>query len=157
MAGIITAKWRNKDRLFKKLADLSPAMMTELTDANRQTASDMADIARNNVPVQHGDLRDSIVITGPGQVPPSHAQGAGPGVVPPGAYAVTVGNTKVRYGAMVEYGTSEHTAGGMFKGASIPKIPAHPFFWPAYRLVRKRHKPKASRAINKAIKKVAAR
>lgn len=56
---------------------------------------------------------------------------------------------------LVEFGTKAHTAGGRFKGATIPAIPARPFFYPAYRALRKRIKSRVSRSITKGIKKVA--
>jgi HK97 gp10 family phage protein len=52
---------------------------------------------------------------------------------------VTVGNTDVRYPHLVEYGTSD--------------TPAQPFFWPGFRLTRKRAANRIKRAISTAVKK----
>jgi HK97 gp10 family phage protein len=54
-----------------------------------------------------------------------------------------------------EFGTKAHKAGGKFKGARIPAIPPRPFFFPAWRAMKKRVKAKLSRSITTGIKKVA--
>ena len=53
----------------------------------------------------------------------------------------------------LEYGTRKHRAGGLFKGAWIP-AQRHPFFWPAYRLLKKRIKGRMVRTVNKGFKQV---
>lgn len=85
-----------------------------------------------------GDLIDSIEVTGPGQSTPPYSQPGGSKVVPDNAVMVTVGNTDVRYPHLVEYGTA--------------KAPAQPYFWPAYRLLRRRIQRRITRAISKAIR-----
>lgn len=59
-------------------------------------------------------------------------------VVPDNAVAITVGGTDVRYPHLVEYGTSN--------------TPAQPFFWPAYRLLKKRIRNRIKRSISKAVR-----
>lgn len=54
-----------------------------------------------------------------------------------------------------EFGTKAHKAGGKFKGARIPAEPARPFFFPAFRALRRRLKGRISRSISTGIKKVA--
>jgi HK97 gp10 family phage protein len=58
--------------------------------------------------------------------------------VPENAVVVTVGNKDVRYAHLVEYGTSQ--------------APAQPYFWPAFRLLRKRIQNRVKRAIAKAVR-----
>lgn len=84
------------------------------------------------------DLHSSVVVTGPGQSTPPYSQPGGESVVPENAVAVTVGNTDVRYPHLVEYGT---------KNAA-----AQPYFWPGFRLSRKRAAGVIKRAISKAIR-----
>lgn len=144
---------RRKDRLFAKLRRLAPETQRELVQANRKSAYEMASTAKGFAPVKTGKLRDSIEVTPPGAVPPSYSQGAAQ--VPPGAFMVTAGNSQVRYPHLVEYGTHAHAQAGMFEGTTHPGNPPQPFFWPAYRLLRKRMRSRASRAITKAVKKVA--
>lgn len=57
---------------------------------------------------------------------------------PENAAAITVGNTDVRYPHLQEYGTSFHAA--------------QPFFWPGFRMGRKRVLNRIKRAIGKAIR-----
>lgn len=98
-------------------------------------ADQMADAMQALAPVDSGDLRDSIAVTGPGQATPPYSQPGGALVVPENAVAITVGNSDVRYPHLVEYGTSHS--------------PAQPFFWPAFRL----HRAKAMQAIKRGIGK----
>jgi len=151
------AKIRNKDRLFKKLGMLHPALFETIEEANHQAADEMVEYAQAFVPKKSGKLRDSIVATPPGQVPPSYSQGGGHAPVPQGAYAVSAGNTAVRYAHLVEFGTKPHPQGGMFKGTQHPGTPPSPFFWPSYRLVRRKHRGRCGRALGKAVKAIAAK
>lgn len=59
--------------------------------------------------------------------------------VPENAVAITVGNSDVRYGHLVEYGTV--------------KAPAQSFFWPAVRLNQKKVQRNVKSAISRAVKK----
>lgn len=96
-------------------------------------ANDMATTMRVLVPQRTGDLRDSIEVTPGGKSTPPYSQPGGMMTVPANAVAITVGNEDVRYGHLVEYGTT--------------KAPAKPFFWPVVRM----HNRKARKAIKSAI------
>lgn len=85
-----------------------------------------------------GALIDSIEVTGPGQQTPPYSQPGGQRVVGELEAAITVGNAEVRYPHLVEHGTKN--------------APAQPFFWPGFRLSRKRALNRIKRAIGKAIK-----
>lgn len=98
----------------------------------------IADAIRTLAPVDEGDLVASIAVTGPGMATPPYSQPGGAAVVPLNAAAVTVGNSNVRYPHLVEYGTSH--------------APAHPFFWPGFRLSRKRALAMIKRGIGKAVR-----
>lgn len=143
-----------KERLFKKLRQLAPEADTALEEAARQSAAEMVQMARSLVPVRTGALRDSIVATPPGGEPPPYGQGSY-GAVPAGAWMVTAGDSKVRYPHLVEFGTKAHINAGTAPGTQHPGTQAQPFFFPAYRTIKKRHQNKASRALGRAIKKVA--
>lgn len=149
---MITAKVRNKDKLFSKLKQLAPETAKAIGQEAIKAGSDMVSIARSYVPVDKGDLRDSIVMTPGGQQTPAYSQPGGAQVVPEHAALVTAGNSKARYPHLVEYGARAHTAGGVFEGAAHPGAPAQPFFWPAFRLLRKGFRPRMTRAMNKGIK-----
>lgn len=66
---------------------------------------------------------------------------------------ISAGNEKVRYAHLVEFGTKQHIAGGIFKGATIPAIPAQPFFYPIFRAYRKPAARRISRHWRRGIKK----
>jgi HK97 gp10 family phage protein len=101
----------------------------ELVDAMKALAEPSRDT---------GDLIDSIQMTTGGNATPPYSQPGGSRVVPENAVAVTAGNSEVRYPHLVEYGTT--------------KAPAQPFFWPAYRLLKKRVGSRTKRAISKAVR-----
>ena len=101
-------------------------------------ADAMAGTMKALAPVDEGNLKRSIAITGPGEATPPYSQPGGSMVVPENAVAITVGNTDVRYPHLQEYGTTFHLA--------------QPFFWPAVRLHRKKAMAAIKRGIGKAIK-----
>lgn len=107
-----------------------PALMT--------SAYEIADMAEQLAPEDTGDLKGSIAVTGPGQQTPPYSQPGGAHTVPENAAAITAGNSDVRYPHLLEYGTSHH--------------PAQPFFWPAYRMLKKRSASRIKRAMTKAVK-----
>jgi hypothetical protein len=153
MADGVKVTVRGKDRLFRKLKMLAPEAEKELTIANGESAREMVSNAQNFVPVRTGALRDSIVATPPGALPPIYSQG-GDRDSAKTAWLVTAGNSKVRYGHLVEFGTQPHVNAGEMPGTQNPGAPAQPFFYPAHRLIRRRHKSKAGRALSRSIKKV---
>lgn len=101
-------------------------------------ADEIADAMRRLAPIEDGDLRASIAVTGPGQATPPYSQPGGSMVVQDNAAAITVGNTNVRYPHLQEFGTAHHAA--------------QPFFWPGFRLGRARALNRIKRAIGKAVR-----
>lgn len=93
---------------------------------------------RTLAPEDTGDLRNSIQYTMPGDSTPPYSQPGGSTVAKENQVLVTVGNSEVRYPHLVEYGTADTTA--------------QPFFWPAYRLGKKRIVNRIKRAVSKAVK-----
>jgi hypothetical protein len=152
---MISAKVRNKDKLFAKLKELAPETARQIGVEALAAGQEMVQIARSYVPVDDGDLRESIVVTPGGQMTPSYSQPGGSQMVPEHAALVTAGNSKVRYPHLVEYGTRPHAQGGQFQGTQHPGTTARPYFWPAFRLIRRKMRTRISRAINKAVKSVA--
>lgn len=152
---MITGKVRNKDKLFAKLKRMAPEAAAALVDEANNAADDMVRTARSYAPVDQGDLKDSIVATRAGQQTPSYSQPGGSQMVPEGGVLVTAGNSKVRYPHLVEYGTRPHINAGKFPGTQHPGTAAQPYFWPAFRLLRRRFRARMTRAMNKAIKKAA--
>jgi HK97 gp10 family phage protein len=138
--------------LQRRLAAIPKRLKREVQPALLKGAEDMAGDIKRLAPVDDGDLRDSIAVTPAGQKTPAHSQPGGSTTVPENAVAVTAGNTRVRYAHLLEYGTAPHINGGTFAGTQNPGVPAQPFFWPGYRLNRKRVKARIRRAISKAVK-----
>lgn len=166
------AKIRNRERLRAKLRALPDAIRAEIKPALEKGAQNIADLAFSLAPFESGALRQSIDWSyGP---PP---QGARIGVgKKQGAAAmktdllisVYAGNDRAFYARWVEFGTQASTAGTRVadkrsrkSGATRksyrthPGTPAHPFFYPAYRALRKDVSAKIRRATDRAIKKVA--
>jgi HK97 gp10 family phage protein len=152
---VISAKVTRKDRLYAKLKQLAPEAAKVIGEEALKAANEMAATARNYAPVDDGDLRDSIVVTPGGQMTPAYSQPGGSQMVPENAALVTAGNSKVRYPHLVEYGTRPHVNQGKFPGTHHPGTRPQPFFWPSFRLLRRRFRARMTRAINKAIKKAA--
>lgn len=126
-------------RLKRRMAAIPDEVKKAVQPTLNRQANDMAKSMRSLVPVDDGDLKESIAVTPAGQQTPSYSQPGGSMVVPETAVAITVGNTDVRYGHLVEYGTK--------------KAHAQPFFWPSVRLHRKKAQQAAKRAIGRAVKK----
>ena len=154
MADGVKIRRPRKRELIDKFRRLAPAAAEAAAAANKEGAEDMARLARKFAPVKSGALRDSIKVTPPGGVLPAHSQGTPP-VVGAGSYAVSAGNSGVRYAHLIEFGTLPHTVGGQFAGAQHPGTPPRPFFFPAYRVARQQHKKRVGKAVRSAYKKVA--
>ena len=122
----------------KRMRAIPEAARKAVAPAVMQSAYDIADIMEGLAPEDTGDLIGSIAVTGPGQTTPPYSQPGGAIVVPENTAAITVGNSDVRYPHLQEYGTTHHAA--------------QPFFWPGFRMGRKRALDRIKRAIGKAIK-----
>lgn len=123
----------------KRMNAIPKAARKAVEPALMKSAYEIVDRMEELAPEDTGDLVGSIAVTGPGQATPPYSQPGGSTVVPENAAVITVGNTDVRYAHLVEYGTA--------RGA-----PAQPFFWPGFRLGRKRAINRIKRAVGKAIK-----
>ena len=153
----VDMKVRGKDRLFAKLRAIEPSIGTEVEKANDRTADELVATARRFAPRRTGALARSIRVTKGGQSSQSHSHPGGKRRVPDGSRMVTAGDASVRYAHLVEYGARPHSNSGQFAGTEHPGSVAQPFFWPAYRIVSRKHRGRVSRAINKAVKKVSRR
>lgn len=114
------------------IAAVQPALEKsgqELTSAMKALAETSRDT---------GDLIDSIAYTTAGKATPPYSQPGGAHVVPPNAVHVTAGNSDVRYPHLVEYGTTQAAA--------------QPFFWPAYRLLKRKITNRIKRSVSKAVR-----
>lgn len=151
-------------KLQRRLAVIPKAVKSAAQVETLKQAEAMAQTMRGFVPVDEGDLKNSIVVTPGGKSTPPYSQPGGEMIVPENAVAVTVGDQDVRYGHLVEYGTNPHDVskgGGTLRGriraalgggTKHPGAPAKPYFWPAVRLHNKKSAAAIKRAVRKAVR-----
>jgi len=129
------------DKLRAKFRALPGAVRDEIRAAMEAGAAEVVRMARSLCPVDRGDLRDSIGWTWgeapAGSITLGQAKGPGEGE----RITIYAGDEKAFYARWVEFGTV--------------KMPARPFFYPSWRALRKRVKGRHTRALTKALKKVA--
>ena len=106
-------------------------------EAVESEAERLAERMKTIVPVDQGDLKDSITVTRGGGRTPSYSHPGGSHVVPVGAAEVTAGNNKVRYAHIIEYGKKD--------------TPADPFFWPVVRTERRKVRTRISKAVRQGL------
>lgn len=114
-----------KKRLSKKMAAVPKDVRKALRAQNKANARELVDVMRSLAPLQDGALVTSIKrkdVSNSTKI----------------AERVSAGNREAFYASWVEFGHGD--------------TPAHPFFWPAYRLKRRAFKSRMSRAAKKAIK-----
>lgn len=129
--------------LGKRLEKIPAELLAELRPALVQGAEEVADGARALVPVDEGDLRATITVTGPGEQTPPYASGGGSVTAKPNQALVTVGSPEVRHGHLIEFGTVH--------------AEAQPYLRPAFRLKKTRLLARINRAVGKAIRKMGGR
>lgn len=122
----------------RRMAAIPLAARQAVQPALLTGANEIAALQRGLAPRDEGKLIDSITVTGPGQQTPPYSQPGGSMTVPENSAAITVGNSETRYPHLQEFGTTRHAA--------------QPFFWPGFRLGRKRAMNRVKRAIGKAIR-----
>jgi len=144
------------DSLNRKLRALPLVAEKRIRQAMEQGADEIVAMMKSLCPADSGDLKKSIAWTW-GQAPKGALtvakvkQASGENTL-----TIYAGNAEAYYARFVEFGTASHIAGGEFAGATIPAIPAQPFFYVSFRANRRKVKGRITRAINKAAKEVAA-
>lgn len=166
-------KIERKQKLLAKMRALPGAVRQEMKKALRVGAEEMSDTAQAFAPIgETGALRASIGYTF-GEYKSDNANvrgvGAGGGVGDPDlSVAIHAGDARAWYARLVEFGTRAHSIkaeekrlsdGSQFYGTEVrhPGTAGQPFFYPAYRLTKKRMRSRLQRATTSAAKKVAAR
>ena len=138
------------DKLNARLRAMPTDTKLQVSAAIEKSAEDLVAQAKRFVPVEEGDLRDSIEWhwTGQGddsgQGEASASRQATKGAEHLSATVTAGGTLKGGHAGWVEFGTAAsegHAA-----------TPAQPFFFPAYRLLRKKIRSRIARALGKAIK-----
>jgi len=147
------------DRLKRKLRAFPKAVEAEIARAMETSANEIVAMAKSLAPVDDGDLQMSIGWTWgdapKGAIVLGKVKSAGRGA---GNLQITVfaGGGDAFYARFVEFGTAPHTNAGMFAGSKHPGTAAQPFFYPAYRALRRRARGRVTRSVNKAAKRIAA-
>lgn len=128
---MITGTWnrQRRRRLSIKLSKIKPSIAKELAPAVAKNAAVVLAIQKRFVPTVDLDLLRSMR---------AYEVSGFNGL----KWRVTAGDETAFYARMVEFGT--------------PTSSASPFFYPAYRSVRRLLKSRMSRATRNAVKKVAA-
>ncbi len=129
---------KQSDRLSRRLKAIPVAVKKAVVPALEASGKELVATMRNLAPEDTGDLKNSIKYTMPGDATPPYSQPGGSTVARENQVLVTAGNTDVRYPHLVEYGTAD--------------TEAQPYFWPAFRLKRKRLASRIKRAIGKAVR-----
>ncbi len=114
----------------------------QLQAAVDKGAGELASAVRRAVPIDQGDLYQSILVVHPyDQWMPANPNVRGIGAVTHDPKAISAdvvaGDEKAFYAAFVEHGTKDQ--------------PAQPYFWPTWRSMRKRIKSRIARAFRVAL------
>ncbi|MDI7864090.1 HK97 gp10 family phage protein [Rhizobiaceae bacterium n13] len=125
-------------RFQQRMRAIPKAVREAVQPALVKSGEDLSGTMQRLAPVDTGALKGSIAVTAPGQSTPAYSQPGGSRVAGENEVLVTAGNSDVRYPHLVEYGTSDTAA--------------QPFFWPAFRLNKKRLANRIKRAVSKAVK-----
>jgi hypothetical protein len=125
---------------FRRRMEAMPTGLKEaLLAVLRQNAEELAAAIRQ-LAAEHsitGELVASIKVSGPGETTPAYSMG-GARTLLPLEFAVTEGNNIVRYAAHVEFGTVH--------------ADAQPHFYPAVRLLWRKHRRRLNARARKFIK-----
>ncbi|NYD84329.1 HK97 gp10 family phage protein [Brucella intermedia] len=152
----MAVKIKGIDRLQIKLKKFPEVAEKLVRAAMEQGAQEIVNMMQNLVPIDDGELMESIGWTW-GQAP-KYSQRIGSVKSNDGKLTITIyaGNSKVRYAHLVEFGSAPHVNGGMFPGTFNPGAKAQPFFYVSWRAKRRSARARVSRAITKAAKQIAA-
>lgn len=126
------------DRLNRRMRAIPVAVKEAVAPSLIQSGNELAERMKVLAPKDTGALADSIAVTPPGGTTPAYSQPGGSRTAGENQVLVTAGDHEVRYPHLVEYGTAD--------------APAQPYFWPAFRLSRKRIVNRTKRAIRKAVR-----
>lgn len=152
----MAVKIQGLNKLQRKLTKFPKIAENLVRQAMEQGAQEIVNMMQSFVPVDSGELMESIGWTW--GTAPKYSQRIGSVKSNDGRLTITIyaGNSRVRYAHLVEFGVAPHIAGGMFKGAQIPAVKKQPFFFVSWRANRRRVRSRVARAINKAAKQIAA-
>lgn len=156
----MATKVQGLDKLRAKLRRMPQEARAEIGKAMETGAAELVAMQKRLAPVSSGDLQRSIGYTKGAFAPEnSNVRGVSAGSVvadPDLSITVHAGDAKAFYAAFIEFGTAPHKQpNNPMVGYHHPGSAAHPFFFPAYRALKRRIKGRISRATTKAAKTVA--
>lgn len=144
------------DRLNRKLTKAIPAAAyRRVKEALEESANEAVAAMKRLAPVDDGDLQMSISWTwgdapkGALAIATSKASADGMRIT------IYAGGGDAFYARFVEFGTAPHVNGGLYAGSKHPGTRAQPFFFPGWRMVRRKVKGRVTRNIKRAIKEAA--
>lgn len=129
----------NRDRLRRRLKAIPVEVRRALKAQNAKNAAEMVETAKGFAPkddhtlansIRHQDVSDSTRIS-------QRVEAGGKATTKPVRKSEKGGAPMYDYALAQEYGTVD--------------MPAHPYFWPAWRLKRRRFKSRMTRAAKKAV------
>lgn len=152
----MTVKFKNADRLIRKLKAFPPRAEARIKQAMAQSADQIVMLMKGLAPVDDGDLQMSISWTW-GDAPKGSLR-IGQIKSREGNMRITIfaGGPEAFHARWVEFGTQPFISGGKFAGAKNPGIRAQPFFFTGFRASRRSARSRVSRAITAAAKEIAA-
>lgn len=156
-------KMQNRERMLAKLARIQGAPRAKMREALGQNASELVASQKKYAPKDSGALAASIGYTF-GSYAPDNANVRGMGNAGAGdpdlSLVVHAGDAKAWYARIVEFGTMNSRLVRNYFGrrgveVDVGQMPAQPFFFPPYRLLKRRMKGRVTRAVKKAVKDAA--
>ncbi len=152
----IGAKIIGLAKLNRKLKRMPIIAKETIRAAMEAAANEIVQLMKSLVPEVSGDLKDSIGWTWGKR--PKYSQViavAQSKLADDLTLTIFVGNSKVRYAHLIEFGTAPHINGGLFAGTEHPGTAKQPFFFVSYRAKKKEAQRKIRQAIKKAALQVA--
>ena len=148
-------RWVGKEKAFRQLKRVAPAVENDLPKALEQNANEVADLARQYAPKRTGEYAQSI------KAKETETENGLPAW---GIFAkyiwrflefgTSAGRYRVRVGSR-KSDVKQHKTRGRFSYRTHPGNRAQPHIWPAYRVIKRRMMSRITRTINKAIKRAA--
>ncbi|MGU3495930.1 HK97 gp10 family phage protein [Xanthobacteraceae bacterium A53D] len=151
------ASIRGRDRLLKKLKQLPVVARSEIKQALAQSADEL--VAKQKALASSKRVADSIEQSWgdkPASGPTGMLVSGGPVAGDPDLTVwITAGSWEAYWARWEEFGTAPHKQGGFMRGTMHPGTRARPFFFPPFRMMKKKMRSRISRASTRAAKKVA--
>jgi HK97 gp10 family phage protein len=141
---------KGKEKFIGQIAALPAAMKSEILKALTVSAEETTDLQKRFVPVKQGKLKASIGYVVGDQAP------EGAGITSAPAKSATDLTVTMYAGDQSTMVTNKR--GVRFQNAKIQefgtkKMPANPYFFPGFRIGKKRAKPRIARAVTAGAKK----